>query len=366
MAHKITKIYAREILDSRGNPTIETTVWSGSVFATASVPSGASTGIHEALELRDGNKKRYAGFGVLKACKNVNVTISKLLKGKPLSDLKKLDDLMIAKDGTANKRRLGANSILSVSLACARLSAKLAEKPLYEFLADEYKLQQGGAGVSLPTPLLNVINGGVHADSGLDIQEFFIIPLKGTFAQKIEKSHEVIRNLKASLVRRGFSTGVGDEGGFAPKLGSNKKALRMLVSAIETSGFKLTKDFGLGIDAAASEFFDSEKEIYRLKADKKNYKPASVYRLYAQWSKTFGLQIIEDGCAEDDFLGWQKLTESLGGKVSLVGDDLFVTNTQRIEEGIIEGIEKEVLIKLNKIGSFREKREGRKREKKET
>lgn len=350
----ITKIEAREILDSRGNPTIETTVWSGAgsslVSATASVPSGASTGVHEALELRDGDKKRFGGLGAKKAIRNVNVTIAKALKGKSLSDLKKLDEIMITLDRTANKSRLGANAILSVSLASARLASKLANKPLYKHLASEYHFKN----LSLPTPLLNVINGGVHADSGLDIQEFFIIPLKGTFAEKITRSHAVIHELKSLLIKKKLSVGVGDEGGFAPKLGTNKKALRVLVSAIQNAGFKLEKDFALGIDAAASEFFDPEKEIYSFRADGKHYKPSSVYRLYQQWIKTFGLKIIEDGCAEDDFLGWQKMTSTIGGQTVLVGDDLFVTDTHRIEAGIIAGIANAVLIKLNQIGTVSE------------
>lgn len=346
----ITKILAREILDSRGNPTIEATVWAGSEFATASVPSGASTGIHESLELRDGDKRRFNGLGVRKAIQNVNIKIFKAVKGKSVLDLKSIDQILLDLDGTKNKSKLGANAILSVSLACARLGANLTNKPLYKHLAAQYSFKS----LSLPTPLLNVINGGVHADSGLDVQEFFIIPLKGTFADKINRSHGVIRELKKILVQKKLSVGVGDEGGFAPKLGSNKKALRVLVSAIEAAGFKLKKDFALGLDAAASEFFDAKKEIYSFKADHKHYKPTSVYKLYQQWINAYGLQIIEDGCAEDDFAGWQKLTETLGGQTVLVGDDLFVTDTARIESGIISGIANAVLIKLNQIGTVTE------------
>ncbi len=350
MKNTITRIEAREILDSRGNPTIETTIWSGLVHATASVPSGASTGVHEALELRDGDKKRYGGLGVKKACANVNTKIFKLLKGKSLSNLRALDQLMILADKKPNKAKLGANAILSVSLAAARLSSQLAGRPLYKHLANQYNFKN----LELPTPLLNVINGGVHADSGLDVQEFFIIPLRGSFSEKIQKSHAVIRELKKMLVSKGLSVGVGDEGGFAPKIGTNKKAMRVLVQSIEKAGFKLKKDFALGIDAAASEFFDADKEIYRLSADHKNFKPSSVYKLYAKWIADFGLKIIEDGCAEDDFAGWQKLTSALGHKTILVGDDLFVTNAQRIEKGIIAGIANAVLIKPNQIGSVSE------------
>jgi enolase len=350
MKSNITRIEAREILDSRGNPTIETTVWSGKEFATASVPSGASTGTHEAVELRDGDKKRFAGLGVRKACNVVNTTIFSLLKGKPVDQLEKIDQAMIAADKTPNKSRLGANAILSVSLASARLAAQLANKPLYKHLAAQY----GYKSVHLPTPLLNVINGGVHADSLLDIQEFFIIPLKGTFADKIQNSHAVIRTLKHYLLIKGLSVGVGDEGGFAPQIGSNKKALQALASSIEKSGFTLGKDFALGIDAAASEFFDADKEIYRFRADYKNFKPSSVYKLYQKWISAYSIRIIEDGCAEDDFLGWQRLTAMLGDQVTLVGDDLFVTNEQRIENGIIAGIANAVLIKPNQIGTITE------------
>lgn len=350
MKNTITRIEAREILDSRGNPTVETTVWAGNAQASASVPSGASTGTHEALELRDGDKKRYAGLGVKKACNNVNTKIFRLLKGKPVLDIQAIDALMLKADKTANKSGLGANAILSVSLACARLGAQISGKPLYKFLAQSY----GFKNIQLPTPLLNVINGGVHADSGLDIQEFFIIPLKGSFADKIQNSRAVIHELKKFLVSKKMSVGVGDEGGFAPKLGSNRKALRALAQAIENSGFKLKKDFALGLDAAASEFFDVEKETYRFTADRKNFKPASVYKLYGRWAADFGLKIIEDPCAEDDFLGWQKTTTNLGSNVTLVGDDLFVTNVQRLEAGIIAGIANAVLIKVNQIGSLTE------------
>lgn len=350
MKNIITRIHAREIFDSRGNPTIEATVWSGSTQAVASVPSGASTGTHEAFELRDKDKKRFSGLGVQKAVKNVNTKINRLLKGRQVINLQQIDELMIAADKTPNKSSLGANAILSVSLACARLAAQISGKPLYRFLGEHYKYKN----YKLPIPLLNVINGGVHADSGLDIQEFFLIPLNGSLSLKLVKSHKVIHELRASLVKKGLSVGVGDEGGFSPRIGSNKKALQTLTAAIKTAGFRVGKDFALGIDAAASEFFNPEKGIYSFKADRKHYKPASVYKLYEQWVKNFGLQIIEDGCAEDDFLGWQKLTKNLGTNTTLIGDDLFVTNVQRIETGIIAGIANAVLIKPNQIGTITE------------
>ncbi len=350
MKNKISKITAREILDSRGNPTIETTVWAGKIFAVASVPSGASTGSHEAKELRDGDKKRFAGMGVKKAINNVEKKIAPLLEGINVSDQQKIDQLMIEKDGTPNKAKFGANAILSVSLAASRLAAKLSGQELYEYLAKTNGYKPG----ILPTPLCNVINGGVHADSGLDIQEFFVIPLKGKFSEKLQRTSKIIQRLKKRLAAHGLTVSVGDEGGFAPKLASNEKALRLLADVIKLSGFKLGKDIALGFDAAASEFFDEEKEIYRFRADQKNFKPSSVYKLYQKWVNEYHIQIIEDGCSEDDFSGWQYLTHALGSHVTLVGDDLFVTNPQRIQTGIIAGIANAVLIKVNQIGTLTE------------
>ena len=351
MSYKITRISARQILDSRGNPTIETTVWAGKSYAIASVPSGASTGTHEALELRDG-KKSYNGLSVNTAIRNVEKVIAPLLTGLDVREQEKLDAAMIKKDGTPNKSKLGANAILSVSLASARLAAELAGKPLYVYLSS-----LGGYGRQpwrLPTPLLNVLNGGVHADSGLDIQEFFIIPKRGSFAQKMEMAHAVISTLKSALVKKNFTVSVGDEGGFAPKLHSNEKALRFLREAVAKNNLHLGKDIALGMDAAASEFFDAEKSVYRLTADNKHFKPASMYQLYARWIKQYKLEIIEDGCAEDDMLGWQKLTIELGAHTLLVGDDLFVTQTGRLQSGIIAGIANSVLIKLNQVGTLTE------------
>jgi enolase len=348
--NRITRIQAREILDSRGNPTLETTVWAGEKYAYASVPSGASTGTHEAFELRDGDKKRYGGLGVKKAMRNVNQNIARALRGMDPLDQTAFDERMIELDGTKNKSKLGANAILSVSLATARLGAILQRKKLYQYLAKSYGYKIG----RLPTPLFNVINGGQHADSGLDIQEYFLIPLRGSVATKIEIAHQVISKLRQNLLAKKFTVGVGDEGGFAPKLKSNKKALRFLAQSVHDAKLKLGRDVALGIDAAASEFFDPEKEVYRLRADKINYKPAAMYKLYQRWVNTFHLQMIEDGCAEDDFHGWQKLTKHLGKQALLVGDDLFVTNTQRIQQGIIAGIANTVLIKPNQIGTLTE------------
>lgn len=350
---KITKIQAMEILDSRGNPTVQTTVWAGDVSATASVPSGASTGAHEAVELRDGDKKRYGGKGVLKACKNVNDKIFKAVKGMLVGDQEKLDRAMIELDGTDNKRKLGANAILSVSLATARLAAKFHNQELYEYLRFVYG-QAEGLHYRLPTPLFNVINGGAHADSGFDIQEFFIIPLVGNFANKLRMGAEIFYTLKSQLASRGLTTSVGDEGGFAPRLESNEAVFKELDKAVKLAKYKLGKDVVLGMDAAASEFFNQQKGSYELKASKISAKPSSIYQVYKKWLAKYPIAIIEDGCAEDDFLGWKFLTQNLRDKVLLVGDDLFVTNPLRIQMGITQKLANAVLIKVNQIGTLTE------------
>ncbi len=347
---KITKIQALEVLDSRGNPTVQTTVWSGEVFATASVPSGASTGIHEALELRDGDKNRYNGKGVLKACKNVNDKIFKAVKGMAVANQQQLDETMLELDGTPSKAKLGANAILSVSLASARLAAKCQKMELYEYLANLYGYQIK----HLPTPFFNVINGGAHADSGLDIQEFFIIPLKGKFSEKLRMGAEVFHTLKSQLAKQGLTTSVGDEGGFAPKLKSNEDAFKQLEVAIKTAKYKLGTDFALGLDAASSEFFNEKKGVYELKASKITATPPNMYQVYKKWLSKYPLLAIEDGCAQDDLLGWKFLTQNLGSKTLLIGDDLFVTNPQRIQMGITQKIANATLIKVNQIGTLTE------------
>ena len=339
-----------EVLDSRGNPTVQTTVWAGDVSATASVPSGASTGVHEALELRDGDKKRYGGKGVLKACKHVNEKIFKALKGMSAGDQELIDRAMLDLDGTYNKAKLGANAILSVSLATARLAAKLKNQELFEYLAVTY----GYELKNLPTPFFNVINGGAHADSGLDIQEFFIIPLKGNFATKLRMGAEVFHTLKSQLAAQKLTTAVGDEGGFAPKLSSNEDALKQLETAIKTAGYKLGADFALGMDAAASEFFNTKTGTYELKASKISAKSTNIYQTYKKWLSKYPILAIEDGCAEDDFLGWKFLTQNLGSQTLLIGDDLFVTNPVRIQMGITQKIANAVLIKVNQIGTLTE------------
>ncbi|MEZ4180534.1 MAG: phosphopyruvate hydratase [Candidatus Doudnabacteria bacterium] len=350
MSYRITKIKARQILDSRGNPTVEATVYAGDDFAVASVPSGASTGSHEALELRDG-KNSYGGLSVTQAVKNIETVINRLLKGMDVREQEQIDEAMIQKDGTYNKSKLGANAILAVSLAVARLAAQQSKLPLYRYLHDLSGLTNK---MAMPVPLFNVLNGGLHADSGLDIQEFFLIAKAKKFEQRIEHAWLVIKKLKQLLSAKKYVTSVGDEGGFAPRLGSNRKALLVLKQSIEQVGLKFGKDVALGMDAAATEFFDMQTQTYRLTADKKNYKPLSVYKLYQKWTEEYSLEVIEDGCAEDDMPGWQKLTQVLGDKVTLVGDDLFVTQHQRLQTGIISGIANAVLIKLNQVGTVTE------------
>ncbi len=347
---KLTKLVARQILDSRGNPTIEVRAYSGKAFAAASVPSGASTGSHEAVELRD-NGKTFDGAGVAKAVRNIETKLSKKLKDFDINDQEALDMAMVELDSTEQKSRLGANAILGVSLAVARLASQLNDQPLYVYLAKVYGYKQPK---KLPTPLLNVLNGGLHADSGTDVQEFFLIPKKGNLWNRLDAAHKVISALKSDLAKKKLSVSVGDEGGFAPKLNSNEKALRFLHAAVHHAGLRLGRDMALGIDAAATVFFDVDKEIYRFKADKRNFKPVSVYQLYARWAKKYHLEVIEDGCSEDDLQGWQKLTTQLGSKLCLVGDDLFVTNPYRLQAGIIAGVANAVLIKPNQIGTLTE------------
>ncbi len=346
----ITKIEAREILDSRGNPTIETTVWSGEVFGRASVPSGASTGSNEALELRDGDKKRYGGLGVLKAIKNVNTIISKSLRGADPRNQHKIDQQLIALDGTTNKSKLGANAILSVSLAACRLAAALEHKQLYQYIAHRFGHQVKG----MPVPLFNVINGGVHADSGLDVQEYFLIPQKGSFAERLRKGAEVYHVLKKQLADSSYAVGLGDEGGFAPHLKSNIEPFEKLSQAVIKAGYKLKTDFMFGVDAAASEFYSKKTRLYNLALDKVTESPETIHLMYETWVKKYPIAMIEDPCSEYDTQGWQMVTKTLGKKVLLVGDDVFVTNPKRIIWGIAEGMSNAVLIKVNQIGTLSE------------
>lgn len=345
----ISALRAREVLDSRGNPTLEVEAVSGEVRAAASVPSGASTGSHEAKELRDGGK-RYRGLGVLKACRNVEGKIARAVVGLNPAAQTALDDRLLELDGTKDKSRLGANATLAVSWAAARLAAQLKGQELYEHLMELV----GRTKPTFPVPLFNIINGGKHADSGLDIQEYFVIPLKGDFPKRLEAGSLVYHQLKEQLENQGFSVGLGDEGGFAPHLKSNEEAFVQLARAIKAAGYSLGKDFTLGIDAASSEFYRSEDKTYHLKASKKGYTQTSAARFYRSWVQRFHLSLIEDGCAEDDFLGWKLLTQELGGQVTLVGDDLFVTDVGRIQSGINQRIANAVLIKPNQIGTVSE------------
>ena len=349
-AGKITKIEALEVLDSRGNPTVQTTVWAGEVSATASVPSGASTGVHEALELRDNDRKRYGGKGVLKACKNVNGKIFDAVKGMSVGDQAALDQTMLDLDGTPNKAKLGANAILSVSLAAARLAAKCQNMELYEYLAKTY----GYEIKHLPTPLFNVINGGAHADSGLDIQEYFIIPQKGNYATMLRMGSEVYHSLKSQLAAKGLTVAVGDEGGFAPKLKSNEEPFKYLENAMKAAGYKFGIDFRMGVDVASSEFYDKKSGQYVMKASNEKFSSATMWKFYKKWLDKYNLEILEDACEQDDFLGWKLLMQNLGGKTTVVGDDLFVTNINRLQMGVQQILANGIIIKVNQIGTLTE------------
>jgi enolase 1/2/3 len=345
----IESVLAREILDSRGNPTIEVDVMldSGAV-GTAAVPSGASTGEHEALELRDGDKKRYLGKGVQKAVENVNKQISEAVTGFDAFDQAGLDHAMLALDGTPNKGKLGANAILGVSMAAARAAAAELDVPLYKYL--------GGPGARvLPVPLMNIINGGAHADNSLDFQEFMIVP-KGLprFSEALRAGAEVFHTLKKILHDKGASTGVGDEGGFAPDLPGAEAACATVVEAIEKAGYKPGKDVALALDVASSELWDKTTKTYKLEGEKKELDGKGMVEFYKKLSEQFPIVSIEDGMAENDWDGWVALTQALGKRVQLVGDDLFVTNTQRIKEGIAKGASNSVLIKVNQIGTLTE------------
>ena len=343
---EIETVTAREILDSRGNPTVEVEVRTVSGFGRAAVPSGASTGEHEAVELRDGDKKRFLGKGVLNAVKNVESSLGPAIQGMDALDQAEVDRVLIDADGTANKGKLGANAILAVSMATARAAADAVDLPLWRYL--------GGAQARVtPTPMLNILNGGVHADSGLEIQEFMIIPHRAeTFADSLRMGVEVFHALKGILKKDGMVTAVGDEGGFAPRLASNKSALECVMRAIEAAGFKPGKDISIALDAALSEFYDSKAQRYTF--DKQPKTREEIVEIYKSWCDEFPIVSIEDGCAEGDDKGWKLLTETLGKKVQLVGDDLFVTNPKRFKKGIEAGIANAILIKLNQIGTVTE------------
>jgi len=347
---KIKSIIAREILDSRGNPTVEAKVTlQNGIFGIAKVPSGASTGTHEALELRDGGK-RYGGKGVLKAVKNVNTAIAKVLVGMDVTKIQDIDKKMIALDGTKNKSNLGANAILAVSLACARVGALAVNVPLYAYLRHAYKIPE--KGYRLPMPMMNILNGGRHADNGLTIQEFMIIPRHKEFRERVRMGSQVFHALANILSQKGYSTAVGDEGGFAPELLNNERALQVIIEAIKYTGAVPGKNVYLGLDLASSEFF--HKGNYYFVSKKQGWRAEKMIAVLDQWVKKYPIATIEDGLAEDDWDSWRILTKELGKKVALIGDDLFVTDIERLEKGIKEKVGNAILIKVNQIGSLSE------------
>lgn len=345
----ITEIYAREILDSRGNPTIEVEVFTeDGGFGRALVPSGASTGEHEAVELRDGDKSRYLGKGVLKAVANVNDTIAPELIGYDVFDQNALDAKMIELDGTKNKGKLGANAILGVSMAAAHAAADELGLPLYTYLG-------GFNAKTLPTPMMNIINGGSHADNNVDFQEFMIMPVGApTFREALRMGAEVFHALKDVLSGMGLNTAVGDEGGFAPNLKSNEEAITVILEAIEKAGYKAGEDIYLAMDVASSEFYDKSTGKYELAGEGKSMTTAELVDFYAELVDKYPIISIEDGCDENDWDGFKLLTDKIGHKVQLVGDDLFVTNTEKLAEGIEKGISNSILIKVNQIGTLTE------------
>ena len=347
---EIAQIRAREILDSRGNPTVEADVIlaDGSI-GRAAVPSGASTGEHEAVELRDGDKDYYLGKGVLQAVENVESVLAPELTGMDASNQRLIDATMNALDGTENKSKLGANAILAVSMACARASATALKLPLYRYL--------GGANACiLPTPMMNIINGGSHADNNVDFQEFMIMPIGAErFTDALRWGAEIFHTLKGVLKRKGYSTAVGDEGGFAPSLKSNEEAIEVILEAIEAAGYKVGDDVALALDPASSEFYNKETGKYVFKkSDKSEKSSEEMARYWESWVRQYPIISIEDGLAEDDWAGWRFMTEILGEQIQLVGDDLFVTNTERLQRGIHEGIANSILIKVNQIGTVTE------------
>jgi len=344
----IAAIHAREVLDSRGNPTIEAEVFvADGAIGRAIVPSGASTGEHEAVELRDDDTNRFLGKGVLKAVENVNGEIGEALANWDTFDQRGLDARMIELDGTENKGRLGANAILAVSMAAARASAKSQDIPLYRYL--------GGAGANtLPTPMMNILNGGAHADNNVDFQEFMVMPVGApSFSEALRWGVEVFHTLKGVLKKRGYSTAVGDEGGFAPSVKSNVEAIEVVLEAISKAGYKPGEEIAIALDPAASEFFQDGKYVFK-KSDKSAKSSDEMVKFWAKWVNDYPIVSLEDGLAENDWDGWANLTKELGGKIQLVGDDLFVTNVQFLQEGIDKGVANSILVKVNQIGTVSE------------
>lgn len=343
----ISDVYAREVLDSRGNPTVEVEVYLESgAFGRAIVPSGASTGAYEAVELRDGDKGRYLGKGVLKAVENVNEIIAPEIIGLDALDQVGIDNKMIELDGTPNKAKLGANAILAVSMAVARAAADALDVPLYVYLG-------GFNAKTLPVPMMNIINGGAHADNNVDVQEFMVLPVGApTFKEALRIGAEIFHSLKSVLKEKGLNTAVGDEGGFAPNFASNEEAITTILVAIENAGYKPGVDVFLGMDVASTEFFKDGK--YHLEGEGRSFTSAEWVDFLAAWVDKYPIITVEDGCSEDDWEGWKLLTEKLGNKVQLVGDDLFVTNTERLSRGIEENIGNSILVKVNQIGTLTE------------
>lgn len=345
----IKKIVGRQILDSRGNPTVEVDVYTtNGVMGRAAVPSGASTGIHEAVELRDNDKNIYLGKGVLNAVNSINTILNDALVGCDIFDQKKIDLLMISIDGTENKSKIGANAILGVSLAVSKAAAQEAGLSLFKYI--------GGVGaVTMPVPMMNILNGGSHADNLIDIQEFMVMPFgASSFSEGLRWGTEVFHNLKSVLKSKGMSTNVGDEGGFAPSLGSNEEAIQVVLEAIEKAGFKPGVDMHIALDAASSEFYDAEKGLYIFESTGDQMNSTQMVDYWKDWTSKYPIVSIEDGLAEDDWAGWKMATDAIGDKVQLVGDDLFVTNTKRLSKGINEGIANSILVKVNQIGSLTE------------
>jgi len=347
----IADVFGREILDSRGNPTVEVDViLEDGSFGRAAVPSGASTGVHEAVELRDKDPKRYLGKGVLKAVTNVNKRIAPKVIGMDAREQESIDDAMIKLDGTPNKGKLGANAILGVSLAVAKAAADHCRLPLYRYL--------GGSNAHiLPIPMMNILNGGKHADNNVDFQEFMIMPIGAkSFAEALRMGAETFHALKKVLAKKGYNTAVGDEGGFAPDLKSNEEALEVILAAIKTAGYRAGKQISIALDPASSEMYNNQakKYVFFKSAPKKKVTSSFMADYWAGWAKKYPIVSIEDGLAEDDWAGWKKLTDKIGDKVQLVGDDLFVTNTKRLARGIKEGSANSILIKLNQIGTVTE------------
>ncbi len=347
---RIVSIHARQILDSRGNPTVEAEVLTeNAVMGRAAVPSGASTGKHEAVELRDGDQGAYLGRGVLKAVRNIKTSINKELNGIEVSEQALIDQKMIDLDGTPNKANLGANAILAVSLACAKAAAEESGQSLYNYIGKVNARE-------LPIPMMNILNGGSHADNSIDFQEFMVMPVGATsFSEALKMGTEVFHHLKAELQAQGHSTNVGDEGGFAPNLGSNEEAIQVVLKAIESAGYTPGIDMYIAMDAAASEFYNAEENIYHFhQSTGEKLTPSEMVGFWADWVEKYPILSIEDGLDEDDWKGWKNLTEKIGDKVQLVGDDLFVTNVDRLERGVENGIANSILIKVNQIGTLTE------------